>query len=123
MSLTHPQLLHALAMAQGADVAPALANGAGTADLNYAAGSAATIAGLLMFAASDAASLLARETAAAAAARAQVGSAADGRDARQAALAARLVAAEAAGDAPGWQAFMVLLAAEAAADWAALGLQ
>jgi hypothetical protein len=121
MSLTHAQLLHALAMAQAADVAPALAGG--DVDLNYAAGSAATIAGLLMFAASDAASLAARETAAASAARHLLDPDCDGRDARQAALAARLVALEAAGDAAGWQSVMALLAAEAAADWAALGLQ
>lgn len=121
MSLTHAQLLQALAMAQGADVAPALAGGA--ADQNYAAGSAATIAGLLLFAASDAASLVARETAAAAAARDVVGAASDCRDARQAALGVRLVAAETAGDEVGWRAVMARLAAEAAADWAALGLE
>ena len=72
---------------------------------------------------SDAASLVARETAAAAAARDVVGAETDGRDARQAALPARLVTAETAGDAAGWRAVMALLAAEAAADWAALGLE
>jgi len=121
MSLTHAQLLQALAMAQGADVAPALAGS--DSDQNYVAGSAITIAGLLLFAASDAASLVARETAAAAAARDVVGAETDGRDARQAALAARLVTAETAGDAAGWRAVMALLAAEAQADWAALGLE
>ncbi len=121
MSLSHAQLLHALAMAQGADVAPALAGG--DADRNYAAGSAATIAGLLLFAASDATSLAARETNAAAAARVVIGAASDGRDTRQAALASRLVAMESAGDPAGWRAVMALLAAEAAAEWQGLGLQ
>ncbi len=121
MSLSHAQLLHALAMAQAADVAPALAGG--DIDLNYAAGSAATIAGLLMFAASDAASLAARETTAVAAARSLVGAAGNGRDTRQAALATLLEAAEIAGDSASWRAVMALLAAEAAAEWAGLGLQ
>ena len=121
MSLSHAQLLHALAMAQGADVAPALAGG--DVDLNYAAGSAATIAGLLLFAASDAGSLAARETRAAAAARVLIGAASDARDTRQAALAARLVAAETAADLAGWRAVMALLASEAAAEWEGLGLQ
>jgi hypothetical protein len=52
-----------------------------------------------------------------------VGAASDGRDARQAALATRLLTAETAGDDAGWRAVMALLAAEAAADWAALGLE
>lgn len=121
MSLTHAQLLQALALAQGADVVPALAGG--DTDNNYAAGSAATIAGLLLFAASDAASLVARETTAAAAAWDMVGAASDGRDARQAALATRLLTAETAADDAGWRAVMALLAAEAAADWVALGLE
>jgi len=121
MSLTHAQLLHALAMAQATDVAPVLVGG--DADQNYAAGSAATIAGLLLFAAGDAASLMARESAAVSAARSLVGADSDGRDVRHAALATRLAAAQAAGDKAGWQAAMTLLAAEAAADWGALGLQ
>jgi hypothetical protein len=122
MSLTPAQLLHALALAQAADVAPALAADSAV-DVSYAAGSAATIAGLLLFAANDAASLMARELAAAAAARGLAGDASADRDGRQSALASGLTQAEARGDTARWQAIMALLAAEAAADWAALGLQ
>lgn len=122
MSLTPAQLLHALALAQAVDVAPALAADSAV-DMSYAAGSAATIAGLLLFAANDAASLLTRELAAAAAARGLTGDASADRNGRQAALASGLAQAEARGDTTRWQAIMALLAAEAAADWAALGLQ
>jgi hypothetical protein len=122
MSLTPAQLLHALALAQAADVAPALAADSAV-DVSYAAGSAATIAGLLLFAANDAASLMARELAAAAAARGLAGDASADRDGRQSALGSGLTQAEARGDTARWQAIMALLAAEAAADWAALGLQ
>ena len=118
MSLTAPQLLGLLAAAQGGVVAVALA---GQGDANYAAGTAATTAGLLALLAPEVQSAAAREAAADAAARDLIGAAA-GRDARAAALGNLLEAAEAAGDRAMATAVWAVLAGEAEVDWAALGL-
>ncbi len=124
MSLSLPQLLGCLAAAQAQEVAPALAGlGAGTGgDANYAAGTATTTAMLLMLLAGEAATAAGREAGAAAAMRAQFGDVPEGRDARMAALGERLQAAEAAGERTAVRAVLALLAAEAEADFTALGL-
>ena len=111
MSLPLPVLLTALATAQAAEVAPALQllGQPGAPDANYAGGTAATSALILMIAAAEIAAVPARETACAAAARPLLGSAAVGRDARAAALGQLL----AAGDARA----LTLLKVEAEAEW------
>lgn len=112
MSLPLPALLGALAAAQAGEVAPALQllGQPGAPDTNYAGGTAATTALMLMVAAAEAAAQPARETACAAAARPLLGDAADGRNARAAALSK--LADKAA---------IALLRAEAEAEWAVLG--
>lgn len=114
MSLPLPAMLTALANAQANEVAPALQllGQPGAPDANYAGGTAATSALILMVAAAEAACQPAREAACAAAARTLIGEAADGRDARTAALGALL----AAGD----RRALALLKAEAEAEWAVL---
>lgn len=108
MSLPLPVLLGALAQAQATEVAPALQllGQPGAPDANYAGGTAATSALMLMLAAAECAALPIREAALAAAARPLVGDAATGRDARVAALGA-LANREA----------LVLLANAAEAEW------
>jgi hypothetical protein len=108
MSLPLPVMIGALAQAQANEVAPALQllGQAGAPDANYAGGTAATSALMLMLAAAECAALPAREAAMAQAARSLVGAAADGRDARTAALAA-----------DGSAQALALLAAEAEAEW------
>lgn len=108
MSLPLPVMIGALAQAQANEVAPALQllGQQGAPDANYAGGTAATSALMLMLAAAECAALPAREAAMAEAARALLGTAADGRDARMTALGAN--------DSP--QA-LALLAAEAQAEW------
>ncbi|WP_164158335.1 hypothetical protein, partial [Sandarakinorhabdus rubra] len=71
MSLPLPVLLGALAQAQATEVAPALQmlGQPGAPDANYAGGTAATSALMLMLAAAECAGLPAREAALAAAAR------------------------------------------------------
>lgn len=111
MSLPLPVLLTALATAQAAEVAPALQllGQPGAPDANYAGGTAATSALILMIAAAEIAAVPGREAACAAAARPLVGAAAVGRDARAAALGQLL----AAGDARA----LTLLKVEAEAEW------
>lgn len=114
MSLPLPALLTALANAQGQEVAPALQllGQPGAPDVNYAGGTAATSALILMIAAAEAAAKPAREAACADAARPLVGAAADGRDTRAAALGALL--------AEGDRNALALLKAEVAAEWQVL---
>jgi hypothetical protein len=114
MSLPLPALLGALAAAQANEVAPALQmlGQPGAPDANYAGGTAATSALMLMLAAAETATGPAREAAMADAARPVLGPAADGRDSRAAALGERL----AAGDGGA----LALLAAEAEASWQAI---
>ena len=114
MSLPLPALLTALANAQANEVAPALQllGQTGAPDANYAGGTAATSALILMIAAAETAARPAREAACAAAARPLIGEAADGRDARAAALGALL--------AQGDRNALALLKAEAAAEWQVL---
>lgn len=124
MSLSLVQWLACLAQAQAEEVAPALML-LGTPDApdpNYAGGTAATTAMLLMLAVAEAAGLAAREAAATAAARPLVGDAADGRDSRAAALGALLVAAEASGDVARQRAILACLCSEAEAEMTTLGL-
>lgn len=111
MSLPLPALLGALAAAQANEVAPALQllGQPGAPDANYAGGTAATSALILMIAAAEATARPARERACAEAARPLIGAAADGRDSRAAALG-RL----------GGAAALALLRAEAEAEWAVL---
>ncbi|WP_310496284.1 hypothetical protein [Sandarakinorhabdus sp.] len=128
MSLSLPQWLNCLAAAQAGEVAPALALAAApdaslaATDANYAAGTAATTALLLMLAAAEASDAPVREAALAGAARPVLGPDADGRDARCAALGARLADAEHAGDAATANAVLALLLAEAEAEMMGLGL-
>lgn len=112
MSFPLPALLGALAAAQANEVAPALQmiGQPGAPDANYAGGTAATSALILMVAAAEAAAQPAREKACADAARPLVGDAADGRDNRAAALGKL-----------GSTAALGLLRAEAEAEWAVLG--
>ena len=114
MSLPLPILLSALATAQATEVAPALQllGQPHAPDANYAGGTAATSALLLMVAATEATAEPAREAACAAAARSLLGDAAAGRDARAAALGALL----AEGDSHA----LALFQAEAEAEWATL---
>jgi hypothetical protein len=108
MSLPLPVMLGALAQAQASEVAPALQllGQPGAPDANYAGGTAATSALMLMLAAAECACQPAREAAMAAAARPLLGDAADGRDTRAAALGASAAPAG-----------LALLAAEAEAEW------
>ncbi len=112
MSLPLPALLGALAAAQANEVAPALQmlGQPGAPDTNYAGGTAATSALILMIAAAEAAAQPAREQACADAARPLIGDAAEGRDNRAAALGKL-----------GGKAALALLRAEAQAEWAVLG--
>lgn len=114
MSLPLPALLTALANAQANEVAPALQllGQPGAPDANYAGGTAATSALILMVAAAEAAGQPAREAACADAARTLIGDAADGRDARAAGLGALLNAGD--------RRALALLKAEAEAEWAVL---
>ncbi|WP_313670905.1 hypothetical protein [Sandarakinorhabdus sp.] len=114
MSLPLPALLTALANAQGQEVAPALQllGQPGAPDANYASGTAATSALILMIAAAEAAARPAREVACVDAARLLVGAAADDRDTRAAALGTLLAA--------GNKQALALLKAEAAAEWQVL---
>ena len=114
MSLPLPALLAALANAQANEVAPALQllGQADAPDANYAGGTAATSALILMIAAAETAAKPAREAACADAARPLLGAAADGRDAREAALGVLL--------AQGDRNALALLKAEAAAEWQVL---
>ncbi len=116
MSLPLPALLHAVATALGAEVAPALQllGQPEAPDANYAGGTAATAALMLGIAAAEAANAPAREAAAAAAAQPLVGDAAAGRDARCAALGAMLLAGD--------RRALPLLLGQAQAEYAALGL-
>jgi hypothetical protein len=111
VSLPLPALLAALAQAQAGEVAPALQllGQPDAPDANYAGGTAATSALMLMLAAAEAAAGPERDASLAAAARSLVGDAADGRDTRAAALGERLAAGEGAA--------LALLAAEAQACW------
>jgi len=115
VSLPLPALLAALANAQANEVAPALQllGQAEAPDANYAGGTAATSALILMIAAAEAAAKPAREAACADAARSLLDAAADGRDTRSAALGALL--------AEGDRNALALLKAEAEAEWAVLG--
>ncbi len=114
MSLPLPALLAALANAQANEVAPALQllGQAEAPDANYAGGTAATSALILMIAAAETAARPAREAACADAARRLLGTAADGRDTRAVALGALL--------AQGDRHALALLKAEAAAEWQVL---
>ncbi|WP_310475023.1 hypothetical protein [Sandarakinorhabdus sp.] len=114
MSLPLPALLTALANAQANEVAPALQllGQPEAPDANYAGGTAATSALILMIAAAETAAKPAREAACAAAARPLIGDAADGRDTRAAALGALLETAD--------KRALALLKAEADAEWAVL---
>lgn len=114
MSLPLPALLAALANAQANEVAPALQllGQADAPDANYAGGTAATSALILMIAAAETAARPAREAACADAARPLVGAAATGRDTRATALGALL--------AQGDRNALALLKAEAAAEWQVL---
>ncbi len=114
MSLPLPALLAALANAQANEVAPALQllGQADAPDANYAGGTAATSALILMIAAAETAARPAREAACADAARPLLGAAADGRDVRATALGALL--------AQGDRHALALLKAEVAAEWAVL---
>ena len=114
MSLPLPALLSALANAQANEVAPALQllGQPSAPDANYAGGTAATSALILMIAAAETAARPAREAACADAARVLLGAAADGRDTRVAALGALL----ASGD----RRALALLKAEAEAEWQVL---
>lgn len=114
MSLPLPALLAALANAQANEVAPALQllGQAEAPDANYAGGTAATSALILMIAAAETAARPAREAACADAARPLLGTAADGRDTRAVALGALL--------AQGDRHALALLKAEAAAEWQVL---
>jgi hypothetical protein len=111
MSLPLPALLAALSAAQANEVAPALQllGQPGAPDSNYAGGTAATSALILMLAAAEVAALPEREAAMAAAATALLGDAGTGRDARHVALGARVAAGDTAA--------LALLAAEAEACW------
>lgn len=114
MSLPLPALLAALANAQANEVAPALQllGQADAPDANYAGGTAATSALILMFAAAETAARPAREATCADAARPLVGDAATNRDTRATALGALL--------AQGDRNALALLKAEAAAEWQVL---
>jgi hypothetical protein len=114
VSLPLPALLAALANAQANEVAPALQllGQADAPDANYAGGTAATSALILMFAAAETAARPAREATCADAARPLLGAAADGRDVRATALGALL--------AQGDRHALALLKAEAAAEWQVL---
>jgi hypothetical protein len=114
MSLPLPALLAALANAQANEVAPALQllGQPGAPDANYAGGTAATSALILMIAAAETAARPAREAACADAARLLVGASADDRDTRAAALGMLLAA--------GNKQALALLKAEAAAEWQVL---
>ena len=114
MSLPLPALLAALANAQANEVAPALQllGQAEAPDANYAGGTAATSALILMIAAAETAARPAREAVCADAARPLVGAAAAGRDTRATALGALL--------AQGDRNALALLKAEAAAEWQVL---
>jgi phage-related tail protein len=116
MSLPLPALLNSLSAALANEVAPALQllGQPEAPDANYAGGTAGTAALMLALAAAEAAHGPQREAVAAAAAQPLLGDAATGRDARMAALGARL----AAGD----RGVLALLRAEAEAAYAALGL-
>lgn len=108
MSLPLPVMMGALAQAQANEVAPALQmlGQPQAPDANYAGGTAATSALMLMLAAAECAAAQSREAAMAEAARPVVGTAADGRDARMNALGAH-----------GSPQALALLAAEAQAEW------
>ena len=110
MSLPLPALLAALANAQANEVAPALQllGQADAPDANYAGGTAATSALILMIAAAETAARPAREATCADAARPLVGDAATNRDTRATALGALL--------AQGDRNALALLKAEAAAE-------
>ncbi len=114
MSLPLPALLTALANAQANEVAPALQllGQPGTPDANYAGGTAATSALILMIAAAETAARPAREAGLAAVAQPLIGAAAAERDTRAAALGALL--------AQGDRNALALLKAEAAAEWQVL---
>lgn len=114
MSLPLPALLAALANAQANEVAPALQllGQADAPDANYAGGTAATSALILMIAAAETAARPAREATCADAARPLVGDAATNRDTRATALGALL--------AQGDRNALALLKAEAAAEWQVL---
>ena len=114
MSLPLPALLAALANAQASEVAPALQllGQADAPDANYAGGTAATSALILMIAAAETAARPAREAACADAARPLLGAGADGGDVRATALGALL--------AQGDRHALALLKAEAAAEWTVL---
>jgi hypothetical protein len=114
MSLPLPALLTALANAQANEVAPALQllGQPEAPDANYAGGTAATSALILMIAAAETAARPGREAACAEVARALIGDAADGRDPRAAALGALL--------AEGDRQALTLLKAEAEAEWSVL---
>jgi hypothetical protein len=114
VSLPLPALLAALANAQANEVAPALQllGQADAPDANYAGGTAATSALILMFAAAETAARPAREATCADAARPLVGDAATNRDTRATALGALL--------AQGDRNALALLKAEAAAEWQVL---
>ena len=114
MSLPLPALLAALANAQANEVAPALQllGQAEAPDANYAGGTAATSALILMIAAAETAARPAREATCADAARPLVGDAATNRDTRATALGALL--------AQGDRNALALLKAEAAAEWQVL---
>jgi hypothetical protein len=114
VSLPLPALLAALANAQANEVAPALQllGQADAPDANYAGGTAATSALILMFAAAETAARPAREATCADAARPLVGDAATNRDTRATALGALL--------AEGDRNALALLKAEAAAEWQVL---
>jgi hypothetical protein len=114
VSLPLPALLAALANAQANEVAPALQllGQADAPDANYAGGTAATSALMLMIAAAETAARPAREATCADAARPLVGDAATNRDTRATALGALL--------AQGDRNALALLKAEAAAEWQVL---
>jgi hypothetical protein len=114
VSLPLPALLAALANAQANEVAPALQllGQADAPDANYAGGTAATSALILMIAAAETAARPAREATCADAARPLVGDAATNRDTRATALGALL--------AQGDRNALALLKAEAAAEWQVL---
>ena len=108
------RVLAALANAQANEVAPALQllGQADAPDANYAGGTAATSALILMIAAAETAARPAREATCADAARPLVGDAATNRDTRATALGALL--------AQGDRNALALLKAEAAAEWQVL---
>lgn len=114
MSLPLQILLTALANAQANEVAPALQllGQPGAPDANYAGGTAASSALILMVAAAETAAKPAREVACADAARPLIGDAATGRDARAAALGALL--------ATGDNRALAVLKAEVEAEWQVL---